>query len=325
MPETDPPPQAESGLTAQSSPRLSKLLGRFVRWTFLFGVIPYLAIVAALAIFQRHLIFPLTRTERLLAEDQQSPEGCIEDVAFQTADGLTINGWRFRAKNCREGKGILPEEDSRPVILYFPGNGGTRQDRIQDGQEYCSFASDVFIFDYRGYADNPGAPSEQAIVSDAYRAWQFVTHEQGIAPERMLIVGESLGGGVATALTNKLCREGKSPQGLVVNSTFSSLADTAARQYPWVPVRLLILDPFDSTKRMPNVECPVVVLHGNQDELIPLDLARKLFTAVPEQSKSGIPKQFIEVKGAGHNQISYSELTGAIRNLLQKIQGGRAQ
>ncbi|MCA9093261.1 MAG: hypothetical protein KDA68_07230, partial [Planctomycetaceae bacterium] len=77
--------------------------------------------------------------------------------------------------------------------------------------------------------------------------------------------------------------------------------------------------------RMPNVDCPVVILHGNQDDTVPIDLARRLFAAVPERSKSGIPKEFIEVEGAGHNQIPYGALMGAIRNLLQKTDSQSSQ
>lgn len=284
----------------------------------LFVIVPYAAIVCALAIFQRHLIFPLTKTERLLAKDQQIYRGSIEDVFCRTSDGLTLNGWWFRGERFRAGNAEVQSDESFPVILYFPGNAGSRRDRIQDCQEYGSLASEVFLFDYRGYSDNPGSPNEQGIVNDAYRIWEFVLNDRKISPDRLLIVGESLGGGVAIALTSRLCREGKAPLGLVVNSTFSSIADAAATHYPWMPVRLLLLDPIDSTKRMQNVECPVVILHGDRDETVPMELARRLFASVPEQSKSGIPKEFIEIKGAGHNQIPYVSINGAIRDLLKK-------
>lgn len=299
---------------------------RLARGLGLFVGIPYLVIAGGMFFLQREMIFPRTKTPPLRSKDQSIPSGELQDVSYRTHDGLTLNGWRYRPDQVLGGQASGGQvsrkqgNDSRRVMLCFPGNAGSRQDRVSEAMEFLDLGWDVYYFDYRGYADNPGSPSEASFVKDALEVWKFVLADAGVPAERVLICGESMGGGVSIALASELCRSGTPPWGLIVYSTFSSLAETASRHYPWLPVRLLLVDQFDSAKRIRDVDCPLAILHGDQDELVPIELARRLFAAAPEQSRAGVPKTFQEIKGAGHNQIPYSALAGGIRALVDRAE-----
>ena len=152
-------------------------------------------------------------------------------------------------------------------------------------------------------ADNPGRPSEAGLHADARAIWKFATDQYGIAPDRLVLFGSSLGGGVAVRLAADVSRAGTPPAGLILRSTFSSMTDAAAFHYPWLPVRLVLIDRYASVAVMPKVTCPVLQIHGSRDRIIPLELGRRLFNAIPERSAGGIARRFVELPTAGHNNV----------------------
>ena len=290
---------------------------RIVAWYFI--------ILVMLAFFQRYLIYQPTRADAIDPQLSGFEPGRVEGVRVPTADGLQLNGWLVRA--------FPPAPDanhnglnSQLAVIFFPGNAGHRGYRAIELDQLSRIGADAYLIDYRGYGDNPGKPTEELLAADAQAVWKFVTTTQHVKPSQVVLLGESLGGGVATRLAFELSAAGTPPGGLVLRSTFSSLVDTASYHYPWLPVRLLLLDRFPSTERIAKVSCPVLVFHGNVDTIVPFELGQRLFEAAPAVSAGSVAKQFVALPGAGHNDIQYTArepYRAALKQFLDRLQPAR--
>jgi uncharacterized protein len=298
-----------------------------LRWiTFRLGFW-YLVIVLAIVFFQRKLIYHPTQSDRLLAAESRLPKGNVHDVSIETTDGLILNGWHFlpKGKICKDQKACdRALAQAEWVVLYFHGNSGNRKRRDLDCRPFTGHGGHVFLFDYRGYGDNPGSPSESSLMSDARQLWKYVTEEREVPASRILIFGESLGGGVATGLSAELCEAGTPPGGLILRATFSSLGDVGSHRYPWLPVRWCLIDRFPSVEHIPMVTCPILQIHGERDRIVPIKFARKLFTAAPDQSVSGVSKKFAALRFSGHNDIPVSSFHQFVGEYLVTIRNSFA-
>jgi uncharacterized protein len=270
----------------------------------LYAAVPYLAVVVIFAALQRRFLYPATRTERLPAASIDSAGREVVDVEIHAANGVRLHGWHFHTAESIPG--------AQRLIIYFPGNSGCRRDRTHDCRELARLGCDVLIIDYRGYGDSGGAPSETLLSADARRAWLFAMSELNRPPERIILLGESIGGAVAVRLAAEMSVAGTPPGGLVLNSTFASLPQTVAWHYPAFPFQFLLLDRYPSVTRMPLVTCAVLQFHGTADEFVPLEHGRELFAAAPGHSAAGVPKQFVEIEGGVHNGIPASEMRSAL-------------
>ncbi len=280
-----------------------------------------------LAFLQRTLIYLPSRQSRIEPQDAGLPPGRVHTITLNSDDGLELRGWHLLPagqtatdlRQCDEQLAL-----GRPVVLYFSGNAGNRAWRIEEFELFTQLGCDVFVFDYRGYGDNPGSPSEDRLAADATAAWRYATQTRRIEPRRLILCGESLGGGVAVRLAAEQCVAGTPPGGLVLRATFSSLPDVAAHHYPWLPVRWLLVDRYPSVERMPQVTCPILHIHGRRDSIIPIELGRKLFDTAPPQSAAGIPKRFVELPSADHNDIlavAEAEFQAAVGEFLKQLAG----
>ena len=267
------------------------------------------------AVFQRKLIYhPAT------AASLPPPEGLswatVEPLQVQAADGLTLRGWRFRPRRTRD-----EARKSAPVVLYFPGNAGHRGYRLDEFELLANQGAEVCCFDYRGYGENPGTPTEIDLHRDARAAWTLLTVSLKIPAHRIVLLGESLGGGVATQLAADLCAADEAPGGLVLRSTFNTLTAAATLHFPWLPVNWLLRDRFESQQRIGRVICPVLSLHGERDTIVPLELGQSLFDAAPAQSERGLRKEFVPLREADHNDVVQSagpDLARALRAFLNR-------
>jgi hypothetical protein len=220
----------------------------------------------------------------------------IEDVELTTADGVRLHGWYCTPRVGRAGGALEPIE-TRATLLFLHGNAGNISHRYEFISELVQLPVDVFIIDYRGYGKSEGRPSEEGLYMDARAAWDHLTTARGTPASQVVIFGESLGGAIGVDLATKV-----QACGLVVQSSFTSIADMAGEVLPFVP-RFVIRTKMDSLSKIASVSCPKLFIHSQADEIIPYRLGRRLFDAARP------PKQFYEVKGAPHNLTN--EIGGA--------------
>ncbi len=259
----------------------------------------YVVFGLILVLFQRRFVyFP----ERQIELTPESIGLAHEDVFLEASDGVRINAW------------FVPGEPDGPVVLFCHGNAGNISHRLDTLQFYRSLGLSTLIFDYRGYGRSDGSPGEEGTHRDAEAAWRYLVEQRGVPPERIVILGRSLGGAVAARLAAD-----HPPGALVVESAFTSVPDLAARMFPVYPVHLLARIRYNTLKCLRRVRCPVLVAHSRDDEMIPFRHGRRLFEAAPE------PKEFLELRG-GHNEgyrataRSYEQtLTGF---LARHVRGG---
>jgi hypothetical protein len=226
----------------------------------------------------------------------------FEEVRFQTQDAVSLHGW------------YVPRAGASRVLLFLHGNAGNISHRRESVEIFHSLGLAVFIFDYRGYGKSGGAPSEAGLYRDASAAWQYLTATRGFAPEDILIFGRSLGGAVAAHLASQV-----PAGGVILESTFSSVRDFARRELPLLSALVALRYHFDSVSAMAHVRAPVLVLHSRDDEIIPFELALRLYEAV------SAPKRFVELRG-DHNSGFLASRPGydrALRQWLLSVRAGR--
>lgn len=302
------------------NPQRRPWMRRLSRWVLLFAVLPYVFILATFGLLQRTFMYPAEWSEPIHAQNAVAPTGSLHDLRIRSHDGLELNGWLMLAdgRAAESDEALAAElQSDRLVFLFFPGNAGNRSHRVDDCREFCRMGADVVIFDHRGYGDNPGSPNESDIAADALSIWKHLTRERGIAPNRIVIFGESLGGAIATRLAGRVCEDGESPAGLILLSTFSSMTATVSWHYPYFPVRYMLLDGYTSEEYIAKVTCPILVIHGDHDEIVPVELGRNLFAAAPEKSINEIAKRYVEVPLGGHNGIPVGSFRTPILQLME--------
>jgi fermentation-respiration switch protein FrsA (DUF1100 family) len=254
-------------------------------------VLAYLAVVAGLYLFQRSLIY---------RPDQARPEAAplgipgLRDVTLRTADGLDLLAW------------YVAPPPGGPLVVYFHGNGGTIASRSERVRRLAHEGIGVLMLEYRGYGGNPGTPTEAGLFTDARAALDFAA-AQGIDAERLVIWGESLGTGVAVAMASE-----RRAAAVILESPYTTLAAAAQRAYPFVPVDPLLKDRFDSLSRIARINAPLLVAHGELDEVVPVDLGRTLFAAAHE------PKQAWFAPAGHHADLSQHGLLDTVLTFLKQ-------
>ena len=249
-------------------------------WHMFWSVIPvfvgsYIGLVTILMVFQSHFIyFP----EREITVTPAEIGLSYEAVCFETADGVKLSGW------------FVPAERSRGVVLFCHGNAGNISHRLESVQVFHRLGLITFIFDYRGYGQSEGKPTEQGTYLDAEAAWRYLVQKQQVDPTEIIIFGRSLGGAIAAWLARD-----HPPKALIIESTFTSVRDIGAELYPYLPVRLLSRFDYNAMDYLRQVNCPVLIVHSRDDEMVSFSHGRRLFEAANE------PKEFLEIAGT-HNE-----------------------
>ncbi|MDA0264356.1 MAG: alpha/beta hydrolase [Chloroflexi bacterium] len=230
-----------------------------------------------------------------------------EDIRFQTSDGLTLHGWFI------PGKDPVTEVDRPFTWVWFHGNGGNLGYRVDElALAHHQTGDDIFIFDYRGFGESDGKPSERGTYLDSRAALNHLKSRPGFDSRRMVYLGHSLGAAVAVELSLT-----QPPSALVLVSPFASVRDMAGLALPFPPAAWLLRNHYDNVARVRKINAPVLVLHGDQDDTVPLSQGRKLYEAANQ------PKQFQTLEGAGHNdtyEAASEQYCGAIESFLAEIE-----
>lgn len=201
------------------------------------------------------------------------------DLSLPTSDGETVHAW------------WMPARDSVGHILFAHGNAGNLGDRVPIFALLTQAGFDVLAFDYRGYGRSTGKPTEHGTYLDARAARGALLAQPGVDPNRVLYLGKSLGGGVVLELAQH-----HPPAGVMLMSTFSGLRDAARSVYPFLPAPL-VPNAYPNERRIRALRAPVLIMHGDQDELLPLRHAQRLYAAARQ------PKRLVVFPGAGHNDL----------------------
>jgi len=201
----------------------------------------------------------------------------VDERVLKAPDGVRLVAWYGRAA------------PGQPTLLYFHGNAGNLANRSERVRRYLAHGLGVFILSYRGYSGSTGAPTERANVADAKLAYQALM-EDGVAPEDIILYGESLGSGIAVQLAAE-----KPVGGIILDAPYTSIVDVAAGAYPFFPVRLFMFDRYETMRYLPDVHVPVLVIHGEDDEVIPVAMGRAVYAAARG------PKEIVTFPGAGHS------------------------
>ena len=238
------------------------------------AVCTYIGVTMLVGLLQSKLIYFPSRVLDLTPTDVGL---MFDDVTLVTQDDVRISAW------------FVPRQDARATVLFFHGNAGNNGDRVAEIKVLHSLGFAVMIVDYRGYGKSEGAPSESGTYFDAIAAWEHLTQARGLPVQRIVIMGESIGGAVAIDLARR-----HSPGALVVQSSFTRLSDIAALHYPFLPVRWLLRHRYDSIDKVGAIACPKLFFHSTDDSLIPIGNGRALYAAAAN------PKDFVETPG-DHN------------------------
>jgi len=212
------------------------------------------------------------------------PPAGVEERRFAAADGVSLHAWYAPARHTDTAPA-----GTAPVLLWSHGNGGNVANREEIVLALATRGIDVLAYDYRGYGKSTGAPDEQGVYLDAEAAWDHLA-QRGVPPERIVAFGESLGGAVSLRLAHR-----RRVAGVAVVSTFTRLKDVARVHYG--PLAVLAGDQFDSLRLVHDLGVPLLVAHGEEDEIVPFALGRELFAAARE------PKRFLAIPGAMHNDV----------------------
>lgn len=207
------------------------------------------------------------------------------DVALHTEDGLRLTAWLV---------GPPPAvADRRLAVLVAPGNAGNRLARVPLAAALAREGMTVLLVDYRGYGGNPGKPTEEGLARDVRAARQFLLDEAGVAADRLLYYGESLGAAVVTGLAAR-----HPPAGLILRSPFTDLPAAGREHYPFLPVRLLLRDRYPVAGPIGRITAPTLVVYGTADQIVPPAQSR----AVADRAAG--PTRVVAVEGADHNDAA---------------------
>lgn len=267
---------------------MKRLVLKFFIYTIALGGLFFLYIkyLAARSIFFPSQVLELTPKDINLS---------FEDIYLTTADGLTLHGW------------FIPYDKAKYTLLFYHGNAGNISHRLEKILFLRQTKLNICLIDYRGYGRSKGKPSEKGVYLDAKAAYDYLVNQYNLNPLQIILYGESLGGAIAIDLASK-----EEIGGLILEGVFSNVRDMGKRIYPFIP-RLLLPNPFNSLDKIKKIKVPKLFIHSKNDEIVPLDLGKKLYDIAPE------PKQFVPLVG-GHNTVFIDSKEEYISTIIKFVE-----
>lgn len=264
--------------------------------SYLYLVVGFYTLIATLLfVFQRSFLY-LPDTARLDATAAISRFG-IEPITLTTSDGLSLRSWWHPGDNFH----------SRPVVMILHGNAGHAGYRFPKFAALMEAGFNVLFLEYRGYGGNPGNPTESGLKQDTAAAIRYLG-DQGFPTTQVVLYGESLGCGLAIDQASN-----KRFAAVVLEAPYTSIADVAQDHYWFLPARWLTRDRFDSLSKIKQINAPLLILHGNKDQVIDPEHGRRMFAAASE------PKTAVFVPGAGHNDLYELDVGATVIDFLEHL------
>ena len=233
----------------------------FFALIFLIFILTYFFILFYTYIFQRNLLYHPTENnyfgDKILVD--------VEKIKIRTQDNIQLVSW-YHKKNLNKYK----------TILFLHGNAGSLENRIHKINHFKDMNINFLIIAWRGFSGNEGKPTEKGLYEDARSAVRWLK-SNGVGENNIIIYGESLGTGVATEIA-----QNKNFAGVILESPFTSMVDAAKDKYPYLPVKLLLKDKYESDQKIKNIKSPVLIMHGKVDNIVPFHMGEKMYELANE-------------------------------------------
>ncbi|MDA9653449.1 alpha/beta hydrolase [Candidatus Pelagibacter sp.] len=220
----------------------------------------------------------------------------VEKVKISTSDNLKLNGW-FHKKNL----------DDYKTIVYLHGNAGTLDNRIHKLNHFKDIDVNFLIMAWRGFSGNNGKPTESGLYIDGKSAVNWVL-EQGVKEENIVLYGESLGTGIVIEIA-----QNRNFAGVILETPFTSMVNAAKQFYPYIPINILLKDKYENEKKIRNINIPIIVMHGEEDTIVPFSMGKKIFEIANE------PKYSYFTKYDNHMMEYDNQLINALKKFLKSL------
>ena len=227
------------------------------------------------------------------------------EISLTTSDDERLHGWYIPATHSRANM-------VKGVVLFFHGNAGNISHRLDSIEIFHRLGLDTLIIDYRGYGESTGKATEQGTYLDAEAAWRYLVDERGVPANQIIIFGRSLGGAIGAWLGAQ-----HTPAAVIIESSFTSGVDMARQLYPFLPARLITRLRYPVVENVSRLDCPVLVVHSRNDEIIPFAMGQSLYAAAKQR------KSFLELRGDHNNGffISRREYIAGLDAFIESVLG----
>jgi len=255
-------------------------------------VLAYFIIILFVYFYQRNLLYHPSENNYLNDKITFS----YEEIFIETDKNIKLKSWL-----------IKKDLDKFKTILIFHGNAGNLFNRVYKLNELNKLDVNILLISWRSFSGNKGKPTEKNLYRDADEAVKWLNN-QGVISKNIILYGESLGTGVATELGTS-----NAFGGIILESPFTSIANTAKIYYPYLPVNIILKDRYDSIGKIKNINIPIFIMHGKMDNIVPQQMGLELF------EKANNPKYSYFPEDDDHMMNYNKQLLNKIKLFINKI------